>query len=267
MDFGLAGPRRATVRGAQREAGVALAAPDIVPGKLTPVPPSGPGAPFAVRGRALAAAVGGSAFRRALARSRQHYYALYVHNLALLTTPEAPAAYTLWRRNTPALLLALFSATQPVVRAADDGDIYEIADLVNEYAADGLMLPRTPEQVARELDHYVVAADQAGRVLACAALSEYSPSLAEVSSVAVARSQHGKGLGTRVVRGIEEIARMRDVGELFALSLQDGFFASLGYEQAAVERYPEKLARWAQLAGEGVDVVPKRCFRKVLAAC
>lgn len=189
-----------------------------------------------------------------------------MHNLALVTAPEALTAYTPWRRRTPVPVLALYSAAQPVVRAADEGDIYEIADLVNEYANEGLMLPRTPGQVARELDHYVVAADAAGRVLACAALSEYSPSLAEVSSVAVARNQQGRGLGTQVVRGIEEIAKMRDIAELFALSLQDGFFTSLGYAQAPVEQYPEKLARWAQLAESGVDVVPKRCFRKALAA-
>ena len=189
-----------------------------------------------------------------------------MHNLALVTTPESRAAYTPWRRRTPDAVLALYTDAQPLVRAADAGDVYEIAGLVSEYAADGLMLPRTPEQVTRDLDHYVVAADAAGRVLACAALSEYSPSLAEVSSVAVARRQQGRGIGTMVVRGIEEIAKLRDVGELFALSLQDGFFTSLGYEGAPVEQYPEKIARWAQLIEEGVDVVPKRCFRKVLAA-
>ena len=189
-----------------------------------------------------------------------------MHNLALESPPDPQSVYLPWRRRTPVPVLALAGATGAVVRAAVEGDVYEIADLVNEYAAEGLMLSRTAEQIAHELDHYVVAADRAGRVLACAALSEYSPSLAEVSSVAVARSQCGKGLGTQVVRGIEEIAHMRDIGELFALSLQDAFFTSLGYARAPVQQYPEKLARWAQLADDGVDVVPKRCFRKVIAA-
>lgn len=189
-----------------------------------------------------------------------------MHNLAFVTLPEVLTAYTPWRHRTPVPILALYGATQPMVRAADAGDMYEIADLVNEYAAEGLMLPRSPEEVARELDHYVVASNSTGRVLACAALSEYSPSLAEVSSVAVARNSHGQGIGTQVVRGIEEIAKMRDIGEIFALSLQDGFFASLGYEPVPVAQYPEKLARWAQLAESGVEIVPRRCFRKVLAA-
>ena len=251
------------MREALREAGPLPAAPVIVPGKLMPVPPSGrldSSLPSRRPPR------GGARAKLGLAPVVQHYYALYVHNLALIAIPDALTAYTPWRRRTPVPLLALHREAQPMVRAADARDVYEIADIVNEYAAEGLMLPRSPEEVARELDPFVVAADSAGRVLGCAALSEYSPSLAEVSSVAVARSHLGKGIGTQVVRGIEAIARMRDIGELVALSLQDGFFASLGYEQAPVAQYPEKLARWAQLAEFGVEIVPRRCFRKVLAA-
>src|SRR5665811_523315 len=70
-------------------------------------------------------------------------------------------------------------------------DAGQILELVSQYAAQGLMLPRTFEQVAARIDSYVVATDSAGRVIACAALEEYSPSLAEVSSVAVAPTHHG----------------------------------------------------------------------------
>ena len=71
------------------------------------------------------------------------------------------------------------------------------------------MLPRTLDQIAARIDNYVVATDESGHVLACAALEEYSPSLAEVSSVAVSPTHHGKGLGTLVVLGVERLARAR----------------------------------------------------------
>ena len=109
-----------------------------------------------------------------------------------------------------------------------------------------------------------MAADQSGHVIACAALEEYSPSLAEVSSVAVIPSYHGKGLGSQVVLGIERLARARDIEELFALSLTDNFFLSLSYEPTTISRYPEKLARYETLTRSGVEIVPKRCFQKVL---
>jgi amino-acid N-acetyltransferase len=152
---------------------------------------------------------------------------------------------------------------RPVVRPAIRGDIDAILELVSCYAEQGLMLPRTREQVAMNIDNYVVAISGT-RVVACAALDEYSPSLAEVSSVAVARSEHGKGLGTEVVLGVERLARARDINEIFALSLSDRFFLSLDYSPTSISRYPEKLARYDRLSSEGVDIVPKRCFQKVL---
>ena len=125
------------------------------------------------------------------------------------------------------------------------------------------MLPRTPEQIAAKIDSYVVATD-AGRVVACAALEEYSPSLAEVSSVAVAPSHHSQGLGTQVVLGVERLARARDIEEIFALSLSGNFFLGLSYKPTSISRYPEKLARYETLAKAGVEIVPKTCFQKVL---
>lgn len=126
------------------------------------------------------------------------------------------------------------------------------------------MLPRTLEQVAISIDNYVVAT-VGGRVVACAALEEYSPSLAEVSSVAVARSEHGNGLGTDVVLGVERLARARDICELFAMSLSDKFFLSLDYAPTSISRYPEKLKRYERMSSNGVDIVPKRCFQKMLS--
>ena len=151
----------------------------------------------------------------------------------------------------------------PVVRPASRADVEQIHELVTQYVADGSMLPRTPEQIALNIDNYVVAVKR-GRVVACAALEEYSPSLAEVSSVAVAPTHHGQGLGSQVVLGVERLARARDIEELFALSLTDKFFLSLSYKPTTIARYPEKLARYDALSKSGVEIVPKGCFQKTL---
>jgi len=150
------------------------------------------------------------------------------------------------------------------VRRAARADAGSILELVSQYAAQGLMLPRTLEQIAVRIDNYVVAVDDTGDIVACAALEEYSPSLAEVSSVAVAPSHHGRGLGSQVVLGVERLARARDIEEVFALSLTDNFFLSLSYKPTTISRYPEKLARYDTLSKSGVEIVPKRCFQKAL---
>ncbi|MBA2687403.1 MAG: GNAT family N-acetyltransferase [Gemmatimonadaceae bacterium] len=156
------------------------------------------------------------------------------------------------------------AAEVPAIRPASLKDASAIAELVSSFVADGLMLPRTREQILENIDSYVVAARRGGSVVACAALEEFSPSLAEVACVAVARSEHGNGLGSLVVLGVEQLARAREIEELFAMSLSDRFFLSLGYNVASISRYPEKLARYEKLMADGVSVVPKRCFQKML---
>jgi amino-acid N-acetyltransferase len=179
-------------------------------------------------------------------------YTFLVHNF-----PSASAAALKFSR-------ADSTASNTTVRRAARGDAGSILELVSQYAAQGLMLPRTLEEIAVRIDNYVVTIDSDGDIVACAALEEYSPSLAEVSSVAVAPSHHGKGLGSQVVLGVERLARARDIEELFALSLTDRFFLSLSYKPTTISRYPEKLARYDTLSRSGVEIVPKRCFQKTL---
>ena len=178
-------------------------------------------------------------------------YTFLVHNLPSST--QAVVA----RRDASA-------SSSTTVRRATRADVGQILELVNQYAAEGLMLPRTFDQIASRIDSYVVSADSSGCVVACAALEEYSPSLAEVSSVAVAQSHQGRGLGTQVVLGVERLARSRNIEELFAMSLTDNFFVALSYKPTTIARYPEKLARYEILSKAGVEIVPKRCFQKVL---
>jgi amino-acid N-acetyltransferase len=155
------------------------------------------------------------------------------------------------------------SATH-VVRPAHAGDVAPIHALVRRYAAQGALLRRTRRDIRAAIEDYVVVVDVHRRVLACAALSGYSSSLAEVSSVAVARSAQGQGLGTMAVRGTEALARERGILELFAMTTAEAFFESLGYERSSVEQYPEKLARYEPLRAAGVDVVERSCYRKLL---
>ena len=129
------------------------------------------------------------------------------------------------------------------VRMAQPADVAAIVALVNGYASDSVMLPITVERVMLGLADFVVAADVRGRVRACGALKEYSPSLAEVASLAVAREAHGSGLGRRVVAELETLARMRGIDELFALTMTAPFFEAVGYAVTDRAHYPEKVRR------------------------
>ena len=129
------------------------------------------------------------------------------------------------------------------VRRARPGDAVAISRLNNTFANEGQMLKRTPEMIALAIDDYVVVQSSSGTLLACGALKEYSPSVAEVAAIAVSKEAHGKGLGRAIVGAVETLARKRGIFDVFALTLQPEFFAAIGYERVDRARYPEKIRR------------------------
>ena len=129
------------------------------------------------------------------------------------------------------------------VRRARPQDAAAISNLNNTFANEGQMLKRTPDMIALAIDDYLVVQNMAGELLACGALKEYSPSVAEVAAIAVSREAHGKGLGKAIVRAVEDLARKRGIYDVFALTLQPEFFAAIGYDRVDRARYPEKIRR------------------------
>lgn len=129
------------------------------------------------------------------------------------------------------------------IRRARPTDAEAISVLNNTFADQKLMLRRTPEMIALAIDDYVVAADERGRIFACGALKEYSPSVAEVAAIAVSNEAQGLGLGRAIVRAVEELAVKRGIQDVFALTLQPEFFAAIGYVRVDRARYPEKIRR------------------------
>jgi amino-acid N-acetyltransferase len=130
-----------------------------------------------------------------------------------------------------------------IYRRGRESDVNPIAALINGYAAERIMLPKTAEAISLAIDDFIVATDRHGRLLGCAALREYAPSLAEVASVAVARTAHGLGIGRRLVERVEALGAARGVTEVFALTLTTAFFESMDYAVVERARYPEKICR------------------------
>jgi amino-acid N-acetyltransferase len=127
------------------------------------------------------------------------------------------------------------------VRAARPGDMLQVAELINAFAARGLMLPRVPEQIVRHFREFVVVTDGLGRVLGCGALRVYTAQLAEVVALAVREEAQGSGVGRMIVERLEEEARVIGVGTIFALTLQEPFFHRLFFRTVPKELFPLKV--------------------------
>ena len=135
-----------------------------------------------------------------------------------------------------------FDPAGPVyVRPARIADMLQVEPMINGFAAQNLMLPKTREQLVRLFREFVVAVDDNGRVVGCGGLRIFSPTLAEVISLAVDPVTQGTGIGGRIVERLVEDAETLGITTVFALTLRDGFFHRLGFRTVPKEMFPAKV--------------------------
>ena len=84
------------------------------------------------------------------------------------------------------------------IRAATPQDVAQIVEMVNRFAAQNIMLPRTEESVRQTLADWLVAVDpdlvpEDPQILACGALVPLTDTLVELRSLAVHPSRQGQG--------------------------------------------------------------------------
>jgi len=126
------------------------------------------------------------------------------------------------------------------VRKAELADVPAILELINGYAAEGIMLPRTQENLAARISEFFVSEGPSG-LIGCAAMHVYTSTSAEVRSLAVARDQKARGAGRRLVEAIEEEARAMGLHSLFAFTYVTGFFEKLGFTEVDRAELPLKV--------------------------
>lgn len=120
-------------------------------------------------------------------------------------------------------------------------DIPKLLDLINSYAAQGVMLPRTEFEMSENIRDFSVAYD--GETLAgCGALHFYTPTSAEVRSLAVLPSRKKAGVGREVVEALEGEAKENGLHSIFAFTYVPEFFGKLGFLE--VERGELPLKAW-----------------------
>src|ERR1700758_2772973 len=97
----------------------------------------------------------------------------------------------------------VLEALEPhLIRKSTLRDIPAILTLINGYAAEGIMLPRTEFELSENIrDFTVIYAGQ--QLLGCGALHFYTPVSGEIRSLAVARFHKRSGIGRLLVQALE----------------------------------------------------------------
>ena len=128
------------------------------------------------------------------------------------------------------------------IRQAVAADARAIHALILYYAASGVLLPRSVEDVVSDIDTFLVC-EQAHAIVGCLSLVEYHAGLAEIRSVAVEPARAGRGIGSRLVRQALEDAAMQGIARVLAVTAAPDFFVRLGFEAAGSAAMTEKVDR------------------------
>ncbi|MGH9732906.1 MAG: GNAT family N-acetyltransferase [Candidatus Acidiferrales bacterium] len=120
-------------------------------------------------------------------------------------------------------------------------DAAAIHALIAHYAAEGILLPRTEENVREHARGFLVLEE--GQIAGCVSLENYGTELAEIRSLAVDPEIRGRGLGARLVQYALTEARRRKIARVFAVTHAPEFFVRQGFGTSSRHALPEKFAR------------------------
>lgn len=157
-------------------------------------------------------------------------------------------------------------------RRARSADAEAIHALIAEYATEGVLLPRTLQNVREQISNFLVM-EEKREVAACVSLERYGAGLAEIRSLAVRREMRSRGLGGKLVDFALSEARRKKIARIFAVTHAADFFLRHGFVASSRHALPEKIerdcctcpkARTCRLTAVVASVIPERIALPVL---
>lgn len=115
------------------------------------------------------------------------------------------------------------------VRAARTADVPGIQALLEPYVQRRILLGKDIVVLYESVQQFVVAEDEAGRLIGCGALHVMWQDLGEVRTLIVADDWLHRGVGRALVERLEESARALGLSRLFCLTFELEFFTRRGF--------------------------------------
>ena len=145
-----------------------------------------------------------------------------------------------YKRHNEMIKVLQRSKVRMVLRKARVQDVKAIRRLIDLYAEEEQMLPRSESSIQESLRDFFIIRTR-DEVVACCALQIFSDKVAEIRSLAVDPKWLKQGLGRKLVEaGLEEATRM-GISKVFTLTYVDGFFRKLGFEVVEKSTLPHKI--------------------------
>ena len=116
------------------------------------------------------------------------------------------------------------------VRRARTADVRSIRQLVDQYAAQRILLSKEMVTLYEDVQEFWVAEEPAGSIIGCGALHVMWEDLAEVRTLATHPDWLDRGIGHAVLSTLLEVARDLGISRVFCLTFEVDFFKRHGFE-------------------------------------
>ncbi|MDD2728481.1 amino-acid N-acetyltransferase [Malikia sp.] len=126
------------------------------------------------------------------------------------------------------------------LREATADDVGGILQLIEPFEKDGTLVKRNRTEIERDIGHYTIV-EHDGVIFACAALYPYPEAgTGEMAAVTVSPQVQGQGDGEKLLRRIEQRARLMGLKSIFVLTTRTmHWFLKRGFEQVDPDWLPE----------------------------
>ena len=126
------------------------------------------------------------------------------------------------------------------IRRAEISDIEHLFKLINVYAEQEIVLPRSKESLYQNIFSIFVAIVE-GKVVGTGSLAILDKELAEVRTLIVDPTMEKKGIGKLLVQRIIEETKRLGIDKLITLTYQAEFFKKCGFEVTVKDNMPQKV--------------------------
>ena len=116
-----------------------------------------------------------------------------------------------------------------------------VQELIRTFADRKLMIRRSLGELYESIREFLVATDDTGRIIGCAALHVFWEDLAELKCLAVSEEAHGQGVGRKLIEACWDASRELEIKTVFTLTYVPAFFVKCGYHAIDKAELPHKI--------------------------
>ncbi len=127
-----------------------------------------------------------------------------------------------------------------MIRKARTSDAVAIYTLINDYAKEGILLPKSLNTIYENIRDFWVYEDN-GEIVGCCALHVVWEDLAEIKSLAVKKEHTRRGIGYKLVERCLQEAIELGIKRVFALTYAVSFFEKFGFAVVDKNTLPHKV--------------------------